>query len=697
MLELIFQGLIEWIYGLILECWEYFVSVLMELLSVDFAYMREHIPVMDEIMEVILAVGWALLIGNLVFQALKSMLSGLGFAGEDPKLLFTRTFVFAFLLMASPEICEIGLSLTANVIALLDMPDAADVTLVDDSVFGTISAAWVLVIIFNIIIMFKVFRLLLEVVERYVILAFLTFSAPLAFGVGGSRNTSDIFTGWCRMYGSMCLLMATNMMFFKMLLSAVSSIPGGVDALPWMALVWAIVKTAQKADSIITRIGLNPAITGEGAGGRSLPGMLTYSIVRAASRQVVQSAGKTVSGSAGKAGGSGARPAGVNSANNVGASRFGGAAGKSESSSQNTQTASVKPNQSQSSNTQNGPQQSSARQNISSSDSANVSSGAQSSANITNTAQSGAGVHSGTMRRTSVASNARRGNSYVRSFANGAAGRSVTAAAPTAYGEGGQAENSSVISSSLRQSSAAFEAKSGASSAGRPSAAQPTSAKRTAEGSTAGTPQSQSTRFSACNARRVNGGRTENRTSVSEQSNVSVNNRESSRQGVSESRQSEASRNGGAAYGKTDNRENAAVSTRFSSRGEATSDTRFSSASNKGQGAANVRSVSDEIVSARSSARPDYAAERYGRNGTSENGTERSSPTRPERAPRSGAAGMAGNVNGASSTRQTVRGQNPSAVTEPRSTAVGSARQEKARTDKTRRSKRNGNGGKNGR
>ena len=27
-----------------------------------------------------------------MFQAVKSMLSGLGFEGEDPKLLFTRTF-----------------------------------------------------------------------------------------------------------------------------------------------------------------------------------------------------------------------------------------------------------------------------------------------------------------------------------------------------------------------------------------------------------------------------------------------------------------------------------------------------------------------------------------------------------------------------------------------------------------------------
>ena len=76
----------------------------------DFAYLRSHIPVRAEIQQILLAVGWALLIGNLVFQALKSMSTGLGFEGEDPKLLFTRTFFFAFLLLASPQICEVGLS-----------------------------------------------------------------------------------------------------------------------------------------------------------------------------------------------------------------------------------------------------------------------------------------------------------------------------------------------------------------------------------------------------------------------------------------------------------------------------------------------------------------------------------------------------------------------------------------------------------
>lgn len=279
MLELLFQGFIEWIYGLILECWEYFASVLFDLMSLDFAYLREHIPIIDTIRQIMLGVGWALLIGNLVFQATRGMAAGLGFDAEDPKLLFTRTFAFSFLLVASPQMCELGLNMTSTVIALLEMPDAVDITFADEASFAGMSGAWLLVVICGIIVMFQTFKLIMEMAERYFILAVLTITSPLAFGMGGSRNTSDIFTGWCRMFGSMCLLMATNVMFVKMLLSVLSYYPSGLDVLPWMVLVITIVKVAKKADSILARIGLNPAMTGDPLG-RGFPGAMTMMVVR---------------------------------------------------------------------------------------------------------------------------------------------------------------------------------------------------------------------------------------------------------------------------------------------------------------------------------------------------------------------------------------------------------------------------------
>ena len=324
MLELLFQGFIEWIYGLILECWEYFASVLFDLMSLDFAYLREHIPIIDTIRQIMLGVGWALLIGNLVFQATRGMAAGLGFDAENPKLLFTRTFAFSFLLVASPQICELGLNMTSAVIELLQMPDAVDITFADEASFAGMAGAWLLVVICGIIVMFQTFKLIMEMAERYFILAVLTITSPLAFGMGGSRNTSDIFTGWCRMFGSMCLLMATNVMFVKMLLSVLSYYPSGLDVLPWMVLVVTIVKVAKKADSILARIGLNPAMTGDPLG-RGFPGAMTMMVVRSlvsnAAHTIGRNSGQPRSGSGNPKPNApnGPRTGGVGSTSNVNA------------------------------------------------------------------------------------------------------------------------------------------------------------------------------------------------------------------------------------------------------------------------------------------------------------------------------------------------------------------------------------------
>lgn len=305
MLELIFQGFLEWTYGLILECWEYFSSVLFDLMSLDFAYLESHMPIIGTIRQIMLAVGWALLLGNLVFQAIRSMMSGAGFEADDPKLLFARTFVFAFLLVASPQICDICLDMTAVVIEMLKLPEAVTIRLPDENTFVGLSASWLLVIVCGLIVMFQSLRLLFEMAERYFILAVLTIMAPLAFGVGGSRSTSDIFSGWCRMYGSMCLMMVMNVVFVKMLLSVLSYYPSGLDVLPWLVLVLTVVKVAKKIDAIVTRIGLNPAITGDSLG-RSLPGMLAYTVARTAVSHVAQTTGRAVAA----AGKDGAQPKG---------------------------------------------------------------------------------------------------------------------------------------------------------------------------------------------------------------------------------------------------------------------------------------------------------------------------------------------------------------------------------------------------
>ena len=69
---------------------EYLLDQLMELFSVDLSYFAERVPVISDIETIFIAVGWALLIGNLAYQAMRSMVSGVGIEAEEPARLFLR-------------------------------------------------------------------------------------------------------------------------------------------------------------------------------------------------------------------------------------------------------------------------------------------------------------------------------------------------------------------------------------------------------------------------------------------------------------------------------------------------------------------------------------------------------------------------------------------------------------------------------
>lgn len=262
----------------------------MDLFHTDLTYFADRVPVVKDIGTIFFAVGWALLIGNLVFQAMRSMASGVGIEAEEPGRLFLRTAMFSFLLMVSRQICEIGLGLSSTIMDMLQIPNAITFDPFGEDTFDMLpNAGWIVVILVNVIIQWQTIKLFFEVAERYVILCVLTYCAPLAFAMGGSKSTGEIFRGWLRMFASMCALMVFNLMFVKLLISAMSNAPNGTAIIPWMMLIVGIVRMAKKMDGIILRIGLNPALTGDPLG-THFPGMLTAMTLRSIAQMVTRTA-----------------------------------------------------------------------------------------------------------------------------------------------------------------------------------------------------------------------------------------------------------------------------------------------------------------------------------------------------------------------------------------------------------------------
>ena len=269
-------------------------------MGTDLTFFETSVPVVPRLYAVFTAVGWGVLIGNLAFQSLKAMMAGLGFETESPAILLIRTALFGTLIVVSGDISAICLQIGGRIISLLGLPAAVRLTLPDESFFTESGIAWLLVIIIGFILGFQLLRFFFEIAERYVVLGVLTLLMPVALGLGGSRSTKDICTGFMRTYASMTAIMVLNVLFLKLIISALSTIPTGYMIIPWCLLIVGIARTARKADSLLSKIGLNPAFTGDPLGaGR---GLVTAAMI---ARTVMSFTGRAGRGSA---------PSGKNSA-----------------------------------------------------------------------------------------------------------------------------------------------------------------------------------------------------------------------------------------------------------------------------------------------------------------------------------------------------------------------------------------------
>lgn len=98
----------------------------------------------------------------------------------------------------------------------------------------------------------------------------LCYTSPLAYAMGGSKATNQVFKSWCRMVGSQLLLLVLNVWFLRAFDSSVGQFIGNGGALAsgggsvflWLFCALAFLKTAQKFDSYLAAMGLNVAQTG---------------------------------------------------------------------------------------------------------------------------------------------------------------------------------------------------------------------------------------------------------------------------------------------------------------------------------------------------------------------------------------------------------------------------------------------------
>ena len=280
-----FEGIVDWVSGVVTDLMDAVSGLFLNALGTDMTAMEEYFPFVASAFTVMQYMAWALLFLITVWQLFKAFSGPLG-ESENPWTLIFKSALFAILIyFAKPIFLYILNIAKAPYTALMDV-----VVSKEHFTFAGIEGALrngltnfismvsvvgeILILILIIALGWNYFKLLLEVVERYIVVGVLCYTSPLAYSMGASQSTSQVFKSWCRMVGSQLLLLIMNVWFLRAFNSSVGHYVGAGGALTnghgsvflWLFCALAFLKTAQRFDAYLASIGLNVAQTGTGLG-----------------------------------------------------------------------------------------------------------------------------------------------------------------------------------------------------------------------------------------------------------------------------------------------------------------------------------------------------------------------------------------------------------------------------------------------
>ena len=285
MLDWIFEGIATWVASVMTQIMDAISGVFIGALGTDMTAMEEYFPFAVSAYTIIQYTAWALLFLVAVWQIFRAF-SGPLAETENPLAILARGAIFGFLIAYAKPIFSLALDIArAPYTALMDSTlDPGDFTFagieqaLTNGLTTLVSVSTVVGLILLIILMIALawnyFKLLLETVERYVLVGVLCYTSPLAYAMGASKATSRVFQSWCRMVGSQLLLLVLNVWFLRAFNSSVVQFIANGGALTngqgniflWLFCALALLKIAQKCDSYLAALGLSVAQTGSSMG-----------------------------------------------------------------------------------------------------------------------------------------------------------------------------------------------------------------------------------------------------------------------------------------------------------------------------------------------------------------------------------------------------------------------------------------------
>lgn len=226
----ILDGIVEWIAEQVMYGLDIINSSVLGVLGCDMTVFLRYFPAAETIYEVFVALAIGLILLIWIWNLFKNYALGLGTEAEDPVKLSIRCVLFILLAYYADEIMELVLRIggtpynwiLTSTLPSLNFADFSSALLV---IVGAVANGGValIVLILVLILAWNYLKLLFEAAERYILLGVLIFTAPVAFAMGASQSTANIFKSWCRMLGGQVFLLLMNAWCLRLFTSMVGT------------------------------------------------------------------------------------------------------------------------------------------------------------------------------------------------------------------------------------------------------------------------------------------------------------------------------------------------------------------------------------------------------------------------------------------------------------------------------------------
>lgn len=226
----ILDGIVEWIAEQVMYGLDLINTSVLGALGCDMTVFLRYFPAAATMYDVFVALAIGLILLIWIWNLFKNYWIGAGAEAEDPVKLTIRAVIFILLAYFADQIVEIALQIggtpynwiLTSALPSLSFADFSSVLLVIIGVCAN-GAVALIVLVLVLILAWNYLKLLFEAAERYVLLGVLVYTAPVAFSMGASQATSNIFKSWCRMFGGQVFLLLMNAWCLRLFVSMVGA------------------------------------------------------------------------------------------------------------------------------------------------------------------------------------------------------------------------------------------------------------------------------------------------------------------------------------------------------------------------------------------------------------------------------------------------------------------------------------------